>query len=145
MISSKNLNTAVNSALLVVCGILLVFYFSPANAQKSSEFELTDTVLSTETFPLSCDILVGDVNADGEVDIDDAVWIIEYSIAGGPAPLQYGYQSVRQAYVRTWKGRVLIDTLGDTLMQILDLIEIGDIYYIPEMDALWKESDNDSH
>ena len=140
MLSSKNLKSVsyILAAILIIlvfsmCAILFAVYVF---AQKTSEFEQVDTVLSTETFPLSCDILVGDVNADGQVDIDDAVWIIEYSIAGGPAPIQGGYQSVRQVYIQTWKGYAVIDTLGDTILQIIDLMEIGDIYYIPEIDSL---------
>lgn len=117
------------------CGILIGPFIWFAYAQKLSHFEQVDTVLSTETFPLSCDILVGDVNADGTVDIDDAVYILNYSISGGPAPFQGGYQSVRQAYVRMWDGCVVIDTLGDTLLQFIDLIETGDIYYVPEVDS----------
>lgn len=128
----------ISKALAIVCFaccMLFVFCVLRACAQKTSHFEQVDTVLSTETFPLSCDILVGDVNADGEVDIDDAVYILNYSIAGGPAPFQGGYQSVRQAYVRTWKGCVVIDTLGDTLLRLIDPLEIGDVYYVPEVDS----------
>lgn len=103
---------------------------TPVEAQQYSEFHFTDTILSTEVLPLSRDIIVGDVNADQVLDMDDVTYILGYLFAEGPAPLPERYRSVRQAYVREWYGTAVVDSEGDTLLSLPKPHDYNDIYYI---------------
>ncbi|MCK4657037.1 MAG: hypothetical protein KAT85_08375, partial [candidate division Zixibacteria bacterium] len=40
-----------------------------------------------------CDLVIGDADASGAIDIDDVVYPISYIFSGGPAPLPYGIAS----------------------------------------------------
>ena len=77
-------------------------------------FSQTDTLRSDEISALYPEILIGDANGNGSIDIDDGVFIVDYCLGGGPPPPQYSF--VTPHYVRTWSAMIVLDTLGDSLM-----------------------------
>ncbi|MCK4657786.1 MAG: hypothetical protein KAT85_12160, partial [candidate division Zixibacteria bacterium] len=70
------------------------FDFNPTEAQIgmhavtfiASDGELADTQVVNINVT---DVVCGDADASGEVDIDDVVYLIAYIFAGGPAPVPY--------------------------------------------------------
>lgn len=76
---------------------------------------LEDWRLSTPEALANCHI-VGDVDFDGAVTIDDATFILDYVFNAGPAPDPPRFCSVRQIYKRELIVVYSVDTLtGDTV------------------------------
>lgn len=113
---------------LIVCSIT-----TTASAQLG-DLTFTDTIVSVELLPLTHDIIVGDVNADQELDMDDITYLLDYLFSAGPPPLPEKYSSVRQMYVRTVIIGVSWDSTESEPM-ILQVLEIGTLRFIPQSDS----------
>lgn len=126
------------TTLLIASISLLCFTLFPILIEKQVEadttivtdqFSQTDTLRSTEISPLSPEIIVGDADGNGSIDVDDAVFIIDYCLGGGPEPPRYRF--VAQCYVRIWTATVIIDTTTGSLTEIVSPLETGEIFYVP--------------
>jgi hypothetical protein len=106
---------------------------SSASDTDTISYVQIDTLVRPQAFVLYPGILVGDVDASGDVDIDDAVYIIAYALQCGPEPLPISYVSVRQAYVRILYLDVLVD--ADSLRRVVSIRELGSTYYLAQADS----------
>jgi len=94
-----------------------------------------DTIVAVELMPLCHDILIGDVDASGAVDIDDVWYLLKYIYEGGPPPLPERYSSVRQIYIRQVTFEAVIDVTSDSILSIQNLREMGSIHFMPQTDS----------
>jgi hypothetical protein len=111
---------------------------SASHQSGENDFTLTqvDTILSAVCEPLDHDIVVGDANANGHLDIDDAIYIIKYIYETGPPPLPERYCSVRQAYIRQMTVDYVIDSVNGTIADVMNVHECGTVYYVPQVDSV---------
>lgn len=116
-----------------VLATVVLWIGAAPGAEKIDHFEFTDTVWSTETHvlmqPATSD--EGDHNGDGTIDMDDVTYLLAYIYSGGPPPPVDTMKTVRQGYVRTYRGHAGVDSDGDTLTY-LEVIEYGDVVYRAE-------------
>jgi hypothetical protein len=131
--------------LLLIAGLVCAAVWIIINAHNSSScgtigMPITsiqiDTILSVTCESLDHDIVVGDANANGHLDIDDAIYIIKYIYEMGPPPLPERYCSVRQAYIRQMTVDYVIDSINGNIADILDVHECGTVYYVPQVDSV---------